>query len=915
MDNQTDAARDTTHDILRYQRQSLEAIFQPTSIAVIGATERPGSVGRAVMANLLSSGFEGSIFPINFHRKSVLEVKTYPHVAAVPASIDLAIFATPAESAPALVGECAAAGVRAAIILAAGFRERGAAGSELEQQVLEQAGGRLRILGPNSFGVMQPHFKLNATFARAMALPGHVAFISQSGALGAAILDWSLQENVGFSAFISVGSMLDIGWGDLIDYLGDDPRTKSIILYMETIGDARSFLSAAREVALTKPIIVLKAGHTAAAARAAASHTGSLTGNDRVLEAAFWRCGVLRVNTIAELFYMAEVLDKQPRPRGSRLTILTNAGGPGVLAADALLASGGRLAPLSPETSDQLDQLLPAHWSHNNPIDILSDADAQRYAQALKLAAQDANSDGLLVILTPQATADPTATATMIQTSVANFGAPILASWMGGAQVAEGKAILNRAGIPVFPFPDTAARMFAYMWHYTESLRGLYETPILPPDSDNSAMLHQQVVEIIHAARQTGRTLLNEVESKNILAAYGLPVVATHAAENEEAAVALADRLGYPVVLKMLSNTVTHKTASGGVRLSLHEAAAVRQAFREIAAVQQAEGRAFEGVTVQPMIPPPGIELILGSTVDPQFGPVLLFGAGGLLAETVQDFSLALPPLTTTLARRMMERTRIFQALQQAAQQQALHLEVLTQMLVRLSWLVVEHPEIKEIEVNPLFVSSARILALDARVLLHEASLRAEELPKPAIRPYPRQYQSPWQLKNGTPVLIRPIRPEDEPLMVTFHQKLSERTVYLRYFHLITLTQRIAHERLTRICFIDYDREMALVVERRSEDGEGREIIGVGRLSRSRCASEAEFAVVVSDEYQGQGLGTELLRRLLQIAAAEKFRRVSADILPDNDDMQRVCKKLGMQVRFDHEEHVIKTWIDLPAEK
>lgn len=914
MNNPTDAARDTTHDILRYQRQSLEAIFQPRSIAVIGATERPGSVGRAVISNLLGGKFGGALFPVHLHRKTVLGLPAYPHVTALPSPVDLAILATPAESVPDLVAECVQAGVHAAIILAAGFRERGMAGAALEQRVQAQAGGRLRILGPNSFGVMQPHLQLNATFARAMARPGHVAFLTQSGALGAAILDWSLQANAGFSAFISVGSMLDIGWGDLIDYLGDDPRTKSILIYMETIGDARAFLSAAREVAFSKPIIVLKAGHTSAAARAATSHTGSLAGSDRVVEAAFRRCGVLRVNTIAELFYMAEVLDKQPRPRGPRLTILTNAGGPGVLAADALLASGGRLAPLAPETIGRLDQLLPAHWSHGNPIDILSDADAERYAQAITLAAQDATSEGLLVILTPQAMADPTATAKLITARATAFGAPILASWMGGADVAEGEAILNRAGIPVFPFPDTAARMFAYMWQYTESLRGLYETPMLPADTDNGTIQRQHVVEIIESARQSGRILLDEVESKSILAAYGMPVVATYAARSEEAAVGLAEQLGYPVVLKLLSSAVTHKTASGGVRLHLHDGVAVRQAYREIAAAQQADGRAFQGVTVQPMIPPPGIELLLGSTVDPQFGPVLLFGAGGLLAEALQDYSLALPPLTTTLARRMMERTRIFPALLQAVAQHTLDLEKLTQLLVRLSWLVVEHPEIKEIEVNPLFVAAGRLLALDARVLLHDATLRPEQLPTPAIRPYPRQYQSPWQLKNGLPVLIRPIRPEDEPLMVTFHQKLSERTVYLRYFHLITLTQRIAHERLTRICFIDYDREMALVVERRAADGEGREIIGVGRLSRSHRASEAEFAVLVSDEYQGQGLGTELLRRLLQIAAAEKIRRVSADILPDNDGMQRVCKKLGMQVRHDHDEHVIKTWIDLPAE-
>ncbi|HWP47138.1 MAG TPA: CoA-binding protein, partial [Candidatus Limnocylindrales bacterium] len=472
---------DPVHDVLRYERQPLDAIFAPRNVAVIGATEKAGSVGRTVLWNLIHNPFGGVVFPVNPNRHSVLGIKAYPHIGAVPDPVDLAVIITPAPTVPGIIGECVDAGVKGAIIISAGFKECGPEGAELEQQILEQARrGKIRIIGPNCLGVMNPLTGLNATFARTMARPGNVGFISQSGALCTAILDWSLQENVGFSAFISIGSMLDVGWGDLIYYLGDNPHTHSIVIYMESIGDARSFLSAAREVALTKPIIVIKAGRTEAAAKAAASHTGALTGSYEVLEAAFRRCGVLHVNNIAYLFHMAEVLAKQPRPRGPRLTIVTNAGGPGVLATDALIAEGGELAELSPETLESLNQLLPVYWSHSNPIDILGDADPQRYAKVLEIAAKDPNSDGLLVILTPQAMTDPTQTAEQLKAYAQNSHIPILASWMGGADVAAGTAILNQAGIPTFPYPDTAARVFNYMWRYSYNLRGLYETPVLP---------------------------------------------------------------------------------------------------------------------------------------------------------------------------------------------------------------------------------------------------------------------------------------------------------------------------------------------------------------------------------------------------------------------------------------------------
>jgi acetyltransferase len=893
---------DRAYDILRSEHQPLDAIFSPQSIAVIGASEREGSVGRTVLWNLISHPFGGTVFPVNPKRHSILGIKAYPNIATVPEPVDLAIVITPAPTVPSVIGECVDAGVKGAIVLSAGFKEIGTAGAELERQVLQQVRrGKMRLIGPNCLGVMNPHTGLNATFANSMALPGKVGFISQSGALCTAILDWSFRENVGFSAFISIGSMLDVGWGDLIYYLGDDPHTESIVIYMESIGDARSFLSAAREVALTKPIIVIKAGRTEAAAKAAASHTGALAGSDAVFDAAFRRSGVLRVKSISELFDMAEVLAKQPRPKGPRLTIITNAGGPGVLATDALITDGGELAELSPETYAALNELLPPQWSHNNPIDILGDADPIRYTKALEIAAKDPNSDGLLAILTPQAMTDPTQTAYQLK-PLAQIGKPILASWMGDADVEAGAEILNQGLIPTFAFPDTAANIFYYMWRYNYHLRALYETPVLPEEADTC---DRTVAEtIIQKAREAGRTLLTEVESKQILAAYGIPTVATQVATSAEEAVRLAEEIGYPVVLKVYSETITHKSDVDGVHLNLHDARAVREAYNAIASSVTAKvgTSQFAGVTVQLMIDlKNSYELILGSSIDAQFGPVLLFGTGGQLVEVFQDRALGLPPLNTTLARRMMEQTRIYKALQGVRGRKAVNLEALEQLLVRFSQLVVEQRLIKEIDINPLLVKAEEItqnslMALDARIVLHDLDITEVQLPKLAIRPYPRQYVSSWTTRNGMQVTIRPIRPEDEPLMIKLHKTLSEASVFFRYFHLIKLSQRIAHERLTRLCFIDYDREMALVVDYQNPETGEHEILAVGRLSKLHGTSEAEFAILVSDRYQCQGLGSELLKRLLQIGRDEQLTLISAEILTENSAMQRVSEKLGFRI-------------------
>jgi acetyltransferase len=895
--------------IFRPGKHPLDVFFSPENVAVIGATETANSVGRTLLWNLISTPFGGAVFPVNPKRSSVLGIKAYPNIAAVPEQVDLAVVIVPATACPGVIRQCGEAGVKGAVVISAGFKEMGAKGADLEHQLLEEARKfRMRIIGPNCLGVMSPPTGLNATFGRGMARPGSVGFISQSGALCTAVLDWSFDEMVGFSAFLSIGSMVDVGWGDLIDYLGDDPKTRAILIYMESVGDARSFLSAAREVALAKPIIIIKAGRTAAGGKAAASHTGSLTGSDDVLDAAFRRSGVLRVNNISDLFYMAEVLAKQPRPRGPRLTILTNAGGPAVLATDALITSGGELGELTTETIEELNKILPPQWSRNNPIDIIGDASPERYAKALEIAAKDANSDGLLVVLTPQDMTDPTRIAEHLK-PYANLGdKPVLASWMGGPEVAAGERILNAANIPTFPYPDTAARAFQYMWSYTYNLRGIYETPGFGTGAEEAGDAGPKAAGIIDQARQAGREILTEFESKEVLKAYGIPTVETRIARSEEEAVAAAGEIGYPVVLKLFSETITHKTDVGGVQLNLKDADAVRAAWRTIqsAVTEKAGAEHFLGVTVQPMIKLDGYEIILGSSLDPQFGPVVLFGLGGQLVEVFKDRALALPPLNTTLARRMMEQTRIYTALKGVRGRKSVDLAELERMLVRFSRLVVEQRWIKEIDINPMLASPERLIALDARVVVHGPEVQKQDLPKLPIRPYPTRYVETWTMKDGNPVLIRPIRPEDEPLIVKFHQTLSERTVYLRYLHMMKLSQRVAHERLIRICFIDYDREMALVAEHKDPATGEQKIIGVGRLRKLHGTDDAEFAVLVSDEYQGRGLGIELTKRLIQVGRDEKLGRIVGDVLADNANMIRVCQKLGFRLRGEFDDPVLR---------
>ena len=693
----------------------LHAMFAPRSVAVVGATDRGGSVGRSVFENLLS--FPGEVFAVNAKHSTVLGRRAWPSLAAIGSPVDLAVIATPASTVMGIVRDCVACGVKAAVIISAGFKETGAEGARLEHEVLAEARRNgLRIVGPNCLGVMAPHSGLNATFASAMAQPGKVAFLSQSGALCTAILDWSFRQNVGFSAFVSVGSMLDVGWGDLIRHFGDDPHTSSIVMYMESVGDAEGFMEAARLVAGRKPIVVIKVGRTAEAARAAASHTGAMTGSDAVLDAAFERAGVLRVDTIEELFDMAEVLSKQPLPSGPRLAIVTNAGGPGALAADALVRGGATLSVLDQTTVDGLNEHLPSHWSHANPVDVLGDADAQRYAAALSAVAADPNTDGLLTILTPQAMTDPLATAQALADVGVTIAKPVLASWMGGDSVTASRHVLNAAGIPTYDYPDEAAKAFQFMWQRHERLKLLAETNRLACAERNAmtAAVHR-----IAELQSEGRTLLTEIEAKSVLEAAGIPVVPTRFARSADDAVAYAEAIGFPVVLKLQSATITHKTDVGGVCLNLADADSVRSAWDRIKAAVPPE--AFDGVTVQPMVRERGIELIVGMSTDSQFGPVLLFGAGGVWVEMLQDRVLALPPLSSKLALDRIQQTRIYKALKGMRSQTPADLNAIADVLIKLGDLALACPAIVEMDINPLRALPTGAQALDARMVLRPA--------------------------------------------------------------------------------------------------------------------------------------------------------------------------------------------------
>lgn len=912
-------------NLLLEKHHPLDYLFSPKSIAVIGATDREGSVGKTVLLNLMRGSFEGKIYPVNPKKNKVLECKAYTNISKINDSIDLAVIVTPSKTVPGIIDECIKKKVPTVIIISAGFKELGESGKNLENEIKEKIKNKnIRIIGPNCLGVMNPVSGLNATFASDMALKGNIAFISQSGALCTAVLDWSLKENIGFSSFVSIGSMMDIDWGDLIHYFGKDKNTKSILIYMESIGNPRSFLSAAKKVALSKPIIVIKAGITQESAKAAASHTGALTGSDEVFNAALKRIGVLRVDNIYMLFNIAEILSKQPLPKGPNLAIVTNAGGPGVISTDALIQSGGKLAKLKEKTINELNKILPAAWSHNNPIDILGDATPDLYYSAVEVIAKDENVDGILVILTPQYMTDPTETANKIKMLASKIKKPLLTSWMGAKTVEKGGEILSNSNIPMFNFPDTACIAFSYMYKYSENLKALYETPSLEEvtsNIENIAKRKEKISSILNVLRKEKRLLLDEIESKEVLKAYDIPVTEMYVAKNKEEAVLHAEKIGYPVVLKIFSHTITHKSDIGGVKLNLKNKKSVEEAFDNIykSVKEKASAKDILGVTVQPMIKDlEGYELILGSSTDPEFGPVILFGTGGQLVEIFKDRELGLPPLTSTLARTIMKKTKIYNALKGVRGRKQVDIEGLEKILVRFSTLISEYPEIEECDINPLLINEKQIIALDARIVLHKKDAKPPQI---AIRPYPTKYVSSWQLKDKKKVIIRPIRPEDVPLVKEFYKDLADTKKYQKrysnkmqhlplhaeFFNTKNKESFSSESNIIRACFEDYAQQLTLVVEK-----DNKEILAMIKLVRiENNPSLAQFIVVVKDKWQGQGIGSKLMDLMIEIAKSENIKKIYANMLKDNKLIQKMCTKAGFKINEGKEENVVTAEIEL----
>ncbi|MGA2622005.1 MAG: bifunctional acetate--CoA ligase family protein/GNAT family N-acetyltransferase [Thermoguttaceae bacterium] len=908
---------------------NLDKLFDPHHVAVIGASDDPASAGCMVLRNLVGSGFRGVVYPVNAERESVLGIHAYRDVAGLPAVPDLAVIATPAATVPALVRACGQRGTRAIVVTTPGFREAGPPGRELEDEIRREqrqfAG--LRILGPNCLGLIVPRLHLNASFSAAMPAPGRIGFISQSGALCTAVLDWAIDEGIGFSYFASLGNMLDVSMADLIDYFGSATETSSIILYIESISEAREFISAARAFARTKPIVAYKAGRFAASARAAASHTGAMAGVDAVYQAAFQRAGIERIFDIDDMFDCAELLARRNIPRGDRLAIVTNAGGPGVMTTDALIAHSGQLAKLSQETLAELDGFLPEGWSHANPIDILDDAPPERFARVLESVLLDPAVDAVLVILTPQAMTDPTTTARAVGQAAARAHKPVLAAWMGSRMVGEGIQLLGTLGIPTYPTPVKAVRAFMHLVSYARNLETLQETPRQAPLEFNLdrprlrsmlAALRSGPSDVLSEHPQIPKSpnpqiplpigvcdVLSEHASKALLEAYGIPVTKPLPAHSAEEAVEVARRLGYPVVLKIDSPQITHKTEVGGVVLGLPHDQAVREAFAAIthrAAQLRPEARIL-GVTVQPMVAyPNSFELILGTKKDPVFGPVIMVGMGGVAAEVFQDRALGLPPLGETLARRMLESLKSWPLLSGYRGRPGANLDRLIEIIMRFSYLVADAPEIQEFDVNPLLVTPQQAIALDARMVI-DRSIKAEGL-RPyahlAIRPYPEEYVTRRRLKDGTPLVLRPIKPEDEPLWHELLASCSTESIRFRFNYLFKQT---THEMAARYCFIDYDRELGIVAE--LEEQGRRKLIGVGRLVADADHHVAEYAVLVADRWQGRGLGSLLTEYCLKIAKPWGVQRVVAEFSRQNARMLATFRNHAFTINDRQERDVV----------
>jgi acetyltransferase len=873
--------------------RNLDALFRPSSIALIGASNQRGSIGAILAANLLTGPLKGHVWPVNPRHRRIRGTKVYRDLDRLPQAPDLGVICTPAAAVPGVVSDLGRRGARAAVIITAGFAEdREARGSALQREVLEAARAHgLRVLGPNCVGILVPGIGLNASFAHRPAHPGNLAFVAQSGAIITSVLDWADARGIGFSALVSLGDMADVDFGDLLDYLAADPGTRAILLYIESVGDARKFLSAARAAARIKPLVAVKAGRHPEGARAVTSHTGALAGSDAVCQAAFDRAGILRVFTLAELFDAVEILALARPPKGDRLAILTNGGGVGVLATDALIDEGGRLAALSEETLAALDQALPRTWSHGNPVDLIGDATGQRYREALATIQKDPGVDGILALHAPTAVVSALEAAEAVA-SAAPGGPLLLTSWVGDGTMAEPRRRFAKRGIPTYGTPEQAVRAFMYLVRYRRGQRLLAETP--PSLPEGPAPDTASVAALIAGALGEGRSTLTEPEAKAVLAAYGIPVVTTRPAANPEEAAAIAGEMVGPLVLKILSPDIGHKSDVGGVVLDLMGPGAVLETARAMRArIAESHPQArIQGFAVQPMVRRPGAqELIVGAAEDTQFGPVILVGHGGIAVEALADRALGLPPLNLRLARELLARTRIHRLLQGIRGRPPADLDAVALTLVQVSQLVIDHPEIRELDINPLLVDESGVMALDARVALARPTRPGSG--RLAIRPYPRELEEWVPVGDGRRLLLRPIRPEDEPALRRAFAKLTLEEVRLRFF---VPMPTLSHEAAARLTQIDYDREMALIL---TEPGvaEQDEIYGVVRLIADPDNARAEFAIIVRQAMAGRGLGTLLMRRILDYARARGIGEVFGVVLPDNTAMLRLCDKLGFERR------------------
>ena len=869
----------------------IKKMFNPRTIALIGASKREGTVGQRTLENLLLSK-DRKLFPVNPKYKTLSGLNCYSSVLDIRNEIDLVIVATPAHTVPALVEECGKAGAEGAVIVSAGFRETGSAGKSLEDEIIEiRKKYGMRIIGPNCLGIIRPHIGLNTSFLRINPVPGSIAFISQSGQLGHAILDWGINANLGFSMFASLGSMIDIDYGDLIDFLGDDYDTRSIMIYMENVGNAKKFLSSARGFARSKPMVVLKPGMFAESAKAVLSHTGALAGSDQAYDAAFKRVGLVRVKEVKDLSNVAEVLDSAHLPEGPRLAIVTNAGGVGIIATDALLSLGGELAKLSDETVERLNRILPSRWSRSNPVDILGDADIERFRQAIQACLEDPNVDGVNVIHSPWTIANRVDLAKVVVELARKSPKPVIATRMGGTGVKEGVDFLRHHAIPTYDRPEQAVKTYLYMYKYKKNLELLYETPAELAAGKVIPKFH--VKALVRKTLKQGTTTLSAEESAGFLDDYGIPVVKTRVTQSVEVAVRVAKDIGYPVVLKIASPDIPHKTDVGGVVTGIGSEEELKEVYKSLTRTVKdlRPDAVIKGVIVQKMVEKIDYEVLIGVKKDPEFGSVIAFGMGGIGTEIFRDVAVGLPPLNQTLARRLMEETMVYRMLQGYRGKTPADLRQLESILVRFSNLIVDFPEIAEMDINPVAISGGSAYALDVNVILDTGLLDHGTLyPHLAITPYPTRYVMPTVLPDGTEVLLRPIRPEDEPLEHEMLTTLSERTLRQRFFSPIN---DITHDMLIRFCNIDYEREMAIVAEIR--DTGKKKIIGIGRLTIEPDFRSGQFAVLVHDDFHGQRLGYTLVDLMIGIAQDKSLEEIYGIVLSENDRMLNLCRKLGFE--------------------